>query len=141
MITGVNISGVELKREKYDPPSGLRIDTNLDIDTMKVENGVVLVDFLYTLNYDEKIGFMKINGIVGIKEDNPEKFVAECKKAKKLPMKIYQDILSAINFTCSVSGTFYVRVVGFMPNLNIPVPSFTEAPPDQQGKPSKKKAA
>jgi hypothetical protein len=141
MITGVNVSGIEMKREKYDTPTGLRINTNLDIDTMKIEKGVVLVDFLYTLNYDEKIGFLKLTGIVGLKEDNPEKFVAECKKTKKLPTKTYQEILSAINFTCSVSGTFFVRVAGFMPNLNIPMPPPIDAPLEQQGSPSKKKAA
>ena len=141
MITGVNVSGVEIKREKYDPPSGLSINTDLAIDKMKVENGVVVVDFVYTLNYDEKVGFMKITGIVGIKDDNPDKFVAECKKTKKLPLKVHQEILSAINFTCSVSGTFFARVVGFMPNVNIPVPSYTDVPQEPEGKPSKKKMA
>ncbi|MEM2974488.1 MAG: hypothetical protein QW112_02585 [Candidatus Micrarchaeia archaeon] len=129
MITGVGIKYVEMKRDKDGMPSGMGINTNAKLDTLRVEKGLILMDFEYTLTYDDGIGSLKIGGVVAAKEDKPEEFVKECKRSKRFPEQFYKDVINAINFTCSINGTFFVRVSGFMPLIDIPVPPTEEMKP------------
>jgi len=141
MITGVKISSVEMKRDKDATPTGMSINSNVDLDKTKVENGLVSVGFNYVLNYDEGVGTLRITGSVFLKEDNPEKFVAECKKTKKMPVATYKEVINAINFAGSLNGTYLVRISGFMPGIDIPMPPSMGESEVPKPSPAKKKAA
>jgi len=118
MITGGKIDYVEVKREKDATPSGLSI--NVNIDDVKVEKGNLHIKYTYTVNYDEGVATLKISGLLIADESKPEKIADEYKKTKKLPDEFAEEVLNAINFTCSTNGTLIVRALNLMPPMVLP---------------------
>jgi len=118
MITGAKIDYVEVKREKDATPTGLNI--NVNIDEAKVEKGALHLKYTYIVNYEEGVATLKISGTLVSDESKPEKIVEEFKKTKKLPDEFAEEVLNAINFTCSTNGTLVVRALNLMPPMVLP---------------------
>ena len=118
MITGGRINYVEVKRDKDAAPTGINI--NVNVDDVKLEKGELNVKYTYLVNYDEGVATLKILGLLIAKEDKPEKIVDEFKKTKKLPDEFAEEVLNAINFTCSTNGTLVVRALNLLPPMVLP---------------------
>jgi len=112
MITGERILEISGKKESIEGIKGLAI--NISLDDVKVKGENVELTYEYTANYDEKVGFLKIRGLITSKEDKKlaKDIEDEWKKNKKLPDQYAEMLLGAINYSGSANGTLIARVLG-----------------------------
>lgn len=112
MIVGERILEATGKREKREPIKGLNI--NISIDKVEVKGEDVEIEYLYTANYEDKVGQLQIRGVLMAKEE--KKLAKEIedgwKKDKKIPESYTPVVLSAINYSGSANGTLLARVLG-----------------------------
>jgi len=117
MITGGKIISVEAKRDSDEPITGLAI--NIALDTVTVKGGDVEIKYTYTASYENKVGTLKMSGVLSAKEDN--KAAREIgdlwTKQKRLPDEFAEIVLNTINFTCGTNGTLVVRAVNLSPPM------------------------
>ena len=114
---GVKLSYVEAKRERDALISGLNI--NINIDEVKAMGEDLVMDFTYSVNYAEDVGYLKISGTVYAKDTATAAKEIEngWRMEKKLPNEIAQPLLNLINFSSGVNGVFVARAVNLAPPL------------------------
>jgi hypothetical protein len=111
-ITGERILEVSSKKDKMEGYTHLNVD--ISIMDVKVEGGDVELRYQYTANYEDKIGYITIKGILFAKEERKlaEQIKNEWDRNHRLP-EVYADgILTTINYSGSVNGTLVARVLG-----------------------------
>ncbi len=111
MLVGERIIEVSGKKEKAEPIKGLNI--NIGIERVDVKGEDVEIEYVYTANYEDKIGQLKIRGVLMAKEDKKvAKGIEDAwKKDKKIPEDYTAMVLSAINYSGSANGTLLARVL------------------------------
>jgi hypothetical protein len=112
MITGERIIEISGKKESLENIAGLSI--NITLDNVTVKGEAVELTYEYTANYEDKVGLLKIKGIITAKEDKKlaKEIDERWKKEKKLPDKYAELLLGAINYSGSANGTLIARVLG-----------------------------
>lgn len=138
MITGGKIVQVEAKRDKEGAVTGLNI--NIGIDNLVVKGEEITLQYTFLVEYQEKIGHLKIVGeLYASEEKEKAKGIEEMwKKTKKLPEDFAEMVLNTINYTCGVNGTFVVQPVRLTPPMQLPRVRVEMAP---EGKKKEKGAA
>jgi galactokinase/mevalonate kinase-like predicted kinase len=128
MITGERILEVSAKRDSMEGISGLSI--NIALDDVKVTGDNVELAYEYTANYESKIGFLKIKGVITAKEDKKlaDEIKQEWTSKKKLPDKYAEMVLAAINYSGSANGTLVARVLALTAPLIPPRISLGKKP-------------
>ncbi|MEM0438062.1 MAG: hypothetical protein QXU54_02060 [Candidatus Micrarchaeia archaeon] len=114
---GIKLNYVEAKREKDTAVSGLNI--NINIDDIKAINDDFAVDFTYTVNYAENVGYLKMGGTVYAKDTvaGAKKIEESWRMEKKIDPAIAQPLLNLINFSSGVNGVFVARAINLAPPL------------------------
>jgi hypothetical protein len=117
MITGERILEITGKKESLENISGLNI--NIALDKVKVKGDEVEMQYEYTANYEDKVGILKIRGVITAKEDKAlaKEIDTRWKKEQKLPDQYAEMLLAAINYSGSANGTLLARVL----NLTAPL--------------------
>ncbi len=138
VITGIDISKVEARRELSEAISNMRFNINFEDVSVNQEN--VEVSFTFSTVYDggtqaktTKVGELTIAGSVHAKETKKDADeIAETWKSKKtLPLKIAEDIINLLNFECGARGTLLAYSIGFAAPLPISRAKLTESPSGQ----------
>lgn len=137
MITGGKIVYVEAKREKEGAVSGMNM--NIGIDDIVVKGDAVTIQYTFVANYEDKIGHLKMIGVLSASEDRGKAKEIEnmWSKSKKLPEDFAGLVLNTINYTCGVNGIFVVQPVRLSPPMQIPMVKVAMAPEDKKEKPKK----
>ncbi len=126
MITGVEVSKVEAKRELSEMISNMRF--NINFETVKVAQDSVDVGFTFTALYEggtssktTKVGELVITGNVKAKESkkDAEDIDTTWKNKKTLPLKFAEDVINLLNFECGARGTLVAYSMGFAAPLPI----------------------
>ncbi|MFH0737186.1 MAG: hypothetical protein V1827_00955 [Candidatus Micrarchaeota archaeon] len=124
MIVGERILEVSGNKALKGNPKGLGINIALEDVKLNEENkDIIEITYVYTANYQENIGEIKIKGILLEREDGKtSKFdarnIAETwKKSKKVPDDYASIVLSQVNYSGSANGTLLARVL----NLSAPL--------------------
>jgi hypothetical protein len=137
MIVGERILDVSGKKTANGSIKGLNI--NIALEDVQQQNGQVEITYVYTANYEENVGQIKIKGILMAKEE--DKLAAEIvdmwKKNKKVPDVYAETVLSAVNYSGSANGTLIARVLGLTAPLIPPRIQLSKAPAASE-KPAKK---
>ena len=113
MIVGERILEVSGSRLADANIKGLGI--NISLDSVEVaQDGNLEMTYVYIANYQEKVGELKIKGVLIAQEEEKLKksIVDSWKKDKKLPEGYAETMLSAINYSGSANGTLVARVLG-----------------------------
>ena len=112
MIVGERI--LEISGSKVPKGSIQGLSINISIDDVKLEGDILETTYVYTADYQEKVGTLKIKGVLLAKEEAAtSKSVMETwKKSKKVPDDYASVILSAVNYSGSANGTLIARVLG-----------------------------
>lgn len=130
MIVGGRIVSAEAKKNREENATGLNI--SVSIDSLSVVGGDLEVKYTYIATYDKDVGTLKISGVITEKVDNPSKIVSDWNKAKdeakkkgkaeepKLPNELAEELLNAINYTCSVNGALVMRALNLAPPMIFP---------------------
>ena len=142
MITGGRINYVEAKRDKEGPVEGLSL--NIGLDDVAVKGDAITIQYTFITNYDDKVGHLKINGVLFASEEKGKaKEIDEMwKKSKRLPPDFAEVVLNTINYTCGINGTFVVQPVRLSPPMQLPrVKVEMEAPQEEKKKKPEKGAA
>ncbi len=116
-FTGVKFDYVEAKKEKDGAVSGLNI--NINVDEVKSAGDVLLLEFTYTVNYSEDMGYIKIRGAAYFRDaaEKVSEIEENWKETKKLPNEIIQPLLNVVNYSASVNGIFVARVLNLAPPI------------------------
>ena len=141
MIVGERILEVSGKKEIGASIKGLSI--NIALEDVKNANGNVEITYVYTANYEDNVGQIKIKGTLMAKEE--DKLAREIgenwTKNKKVPDEYAETVLSAVNYSGSANGTLLARVLGLTaplipPRIQLSKPQAAPAAPAP--KPGKK---
>jgi len=134
MIVGERILEISGSRPSRENIKGLSI--NITLDDVKLQEGSLEITYIYTANYEEKVGNLQIKGVLIAREDDKlsKEVVDTWKKNKKIPDSYAELVLSAVNYSGSANGTLLARVLGLTAPL-IP-PRITL--PKSEGAPARK---
>ncbi|HUB92389.1 MAG TPA: hypothetical protein VL945_00340 [Candidatus Saccharimonadales bacterium] len=133
MITGIEISKVEARRDLSEAISNMRF--NINFEDVKVTNDTVKISFTFSTVYDggtpakaTKVGELTIAGSVVAKEvkKDAEEIESTWKSKKTLPLKIAEDVINLLNFECGARGTLLAYSIGFAAPLPISRAKLTE---------------
>ena len=120
MIVGERIVEVSGNKVPMGAIKGLNINITLDDVKMGEKNkDLIEITYVYTAEYKDKIGQIKIKGILLAREDakKSKQIVDAWKKDKKVPDEYAPMVLSAVNYSGSANGTLLARVL----NLTAPL--------------------
>ena len=117
MIVGERI--LEVSGNKVPNESVKSLNINISLEDVKEKGENVEVTYVYTANYEDKVGQIKIKGTLLAKEEKKraKEIVDSWKKSKKVPEDYATQVLSAVNYSGSANGTLLARVLG----LNAPL--------------------
>ena len=137
MIVGERILEVSGNKVPRTNIKGLNI--NISLEDVKLAEEIVEITYVYTANYQEDVGQIKIRGVILAKEEAKlAKDIAETwKKSKKVPDEYATVVLSAVNYSGSANGTLLARVLGLTAPLIPPKIQLSKAA--DGGKPAAKK--
>ncbi len=112
MIVGERILEFSGTKNPKGTLKGLNIGINLEDVVLVGEN--LEVTYVYTANYEDNFGVLKIKGVLVTKEEGKltSEVVEGWKKTKKIPDVYAETILSAVNYSGSANGTLLARVLG-----------------------------
>ncbi len=112
MIVGERILDVSGKKIAKASIKGLNI--NISLEDVQLQDGQVEITYVYTANYEENVGQIKIKGTLLAKEEEKmaNDIVESWKKSKKIPDNYAEVVLSAVNYSGSANGTLLARVLG-----------------------------
>ena len=117
-IIGIKINAADARKDKELPVTG--VDFDIRFTSLKATKGEIQMEFLYSVNYRPKIGYLKMFGTVMAK-DTPKtakKLVDEWKKKKQLPKEVGEPVLNLINMSASINGVLVAR------SINLPSPVY-----------------
>ncbi|OIO21249.1 hypothetical protein COV61_04840 [Candidatus Micrarchaeota archaeon CG11_big_fil_rev_8_21_14_0_20_47_5] len=136
MIVNGKITSVEARRDSDAQMSGLSV--NISMDGVKVEGKRVEVSYTYIATYDEKVGELKLKGVLYANEEEKaaKKIKERWEKEKKLPEEFAEVVINTINFTCSTNGIFATRVVNLAPPMVPPRISIGKGGGNEGAKPA-----
>ncbi len=112
MIVGERILEITGNRNNTGTIKGLNI--NISLEEIKSVTDTLELTYVYTADYEDKFGMLKIKGVLIAKEDDKltKEILEQWKKGKKVPDAYAETILSAINYSGSANGTLLARVLG-----------------------------
>ena len=112
MIVGERILEFSGTKNQKGTIKGLNIGINLEDVSLTGDN--LEVTYVYTANYEDNFGVLKIKGVLVTKEEGKmtSEIVEGWKKNKKIPDAYAETILSAVNYSGSANGTLLARVLG-----------------------------
>jgi hypothetical protein len=112
MIVGEKILEVSGNRVPKTNIKGLNI--NISLEDVALSDETVEITYVYTADYKENVGNIKIKGVLLAKEEPKlsKDIVDSWKKAKKVPDEYATVVLSAVNYSGSANGTLLARVLG-----------------------------
>jgi hypothetical protein len=144
MIVGERILEVSGKKEAGATIKGLNINISLE-DVKNTTSGQVEITYVYTANYDDNVGQIKIKGQLTAKEeDKLAREIGESwTKNKKFPDTYAETVLNAVNYSGMANGTLLARVLGLSaplipPKIQMPKPAAAAAPAAPAPKPGRK---
>lgn len=112
MIVGERILEVSGSRVPKTSIKGLSI--NISLEDVKMNDENVEITYVYTADYQESAGQIRIKGLILAKEEAKlaKEVVDTWKKGKKVPDDYATVVLSAVNYSGSANGTLIARVLG-----------------------------
>lgn len=112
MIIGERI--LEVSGSKTPKASIKGLNINISLEDVKLETDILEMTYVYTADYQEKVGTLKIKGVLLVKEDaaTSKTILDTWKKSKKVPDDYASVVLSAVNYSGSANGTLIARVLG-----------------------------
>ncbi|MEW6722548.1 MAG: hypothetical protein AB1324_04760 [Candidatus Micrarchaeota archaeon] len=144
MIVGERI--LEVSGNKVPKTSIKGLNINIQLEDVKMGEENLEITYVYTANYEEAVGQIKIKGVLLAKEDGKlaKDVVDTWKKGKKVPDEYATVVLSAVNYSGSANGTLMARVLGLTaplipPKIQLSKAGEGSAPPASAPKPAGKK--
>ncbi len=135
MITGVEVSKIEAKRELSEAITNMKF--NINFEHVKVAQENVDVGFTFTALYEggtvskaSKVGELVISGSITARESkkDTEDIDSTWKSKKTLPLRFAEDIINLLNFECGARGTLVAYSMGFAAPLPISRAKLQESP-------------
>ncbi len=98
------------------------MNVNIDITSLEVTDGRLLVKYSYTINYLPDSATMVIKGELFAEEDKDKRKAIEdeWKKSKTLTTDFAEDVLTAVTYSGSAVGTLLAYCINVNAPLNIP---------------------
>ncbi len=111
MIVGEKI--LEITGSKMPDKDIVGLNINISIEDVKMAGSNVEITYIYTADYQEGVGQLKIKGVLIAQEDakKAKEVVDSWKKSKKIPDDYATVVLSAVNYSGSANGTLIARVL------------------------------
>ncbi len=116
-FAGLKFNYVEAEKSKEGPVKGLNI--NINVDDVKAANDLLVVEFTYTVNYSDDMGFIKIKGTSYFRDtaDKVKEYESKWAEEKKLSEDVTSILLNVVNYSSSINGIFVARVLNLAPPI------------------------
>ena len=139
MIVGERI--LEVSGTKVPKASIKGLSINISLEDVKMGDENLEITYVYTADYQEAVGNIKIKGIILAKEDPKlaKDVVDTWKKSRKIPDEYATVVLSAVNYSGSANGTLLARVLGLTAPLIPPKIQISKPTDGGAAKPPAKK--
>ena len=129
MITGLTIAKVEGSIDSIEAVSKQRFPKlNINLEGIESKGEHIAIAYTFSADYFDSdaasaksIGSIKIRGTVDVK-DSKDVLTAVVKKwndEKRLPTVLAEEVINALNFRCSATGTLVASSLGLIPPLVI----------------------
>lgn len=120
MILGGKISAVEAKRLNDGQVTGLAV--NIDVTDLKEEGNTLTVNYTFTIKYNPDVAEMKVHGELQASEDpaSRKKIMEEWKKSKTMLPAFAEDVLTAMNYAATATGTLLAYAINVGAPINTP---------------------
>ncbi len=130
MIVGERI--LEISGNKVPKAQIKGLSINISIEDVKMAEENVEITYVYTANYQDGAGQLKLKGVLMAKEEAKlaKEVVESWKKAKKIPDDYATVVLSAVNYSGSANGTLLARVLTLTAPLMPPKIQLSKTDPD-----------
>jgi len=128
MIVGERI--LEVTGNKVPKLNIKGLNINISLEDVQMGGDNVEITYVYTANYNDNVGEIKIRGVILAKEDAKlsKDIVETWKKSKKVPDEYATVVLSAVNYSGSANGTLVARVLGLTAPLIPPKIQLSKGP-------------
>lgn len=146
MIKNFSMNKVDAKIDEMNLLINQRFPKlNISIDDVEDKKDNVFVSYTFLADYKdgdaddaEKIGHIKMSGIIEISEekDKKGKLLEQWKEKGNLPIDVAEEVINGINFRCSATGTLIAYSLGLIPPLVISQTKVSE--PTEQEKQNNK---
>ena len=120
MITGGRFLSVTAAKNKDVPIAAVNID--ISISSMELrELGDMEIKYSYTVNYEEGVGQLKIEGVLYNRE-NDAKLAKEIVEKwttdkKSVPQSFLVGLINSINYICSINSPLPLRLIDLAPPI------------------------
>lgn len=132
MIVGNRITKVEGERKSDEPKRPTNFKVNMK--DVKFKGKSIEITYEYAVEYGEKDGFMKFEGIVTSEEEKDvvEELKKEWTEKKRLTPKYTEMLFNAIKYYGDLSGVFVSRVLNLAPPIQPPRYTISEKAPEKK---------
>lgn len=139
MIVGERILEVSGNKTPKTSIKGLSI--NISLEDVKTQEDNLEITYVYTANYQQDAGQLKIKGVLLAKEEAKvaKDILDTWKKTKRVPDNYAGVVLSAVNYSGSANGTLVARVLGLTAPLIPPRIQLSKGAEAAQAAPAAKK--
>lgn len=112
-IVGARITDIDGKRKTTVPVIGIK-NINIGLKDMRTEKELLFLPFIYQVEYNPDVGYLKLEGEVVLREkENAKKTESE----KKLPKDVLEAVFNYINYVGGVNGVFVSHVLRLAPPI------------------------
>lgn len=119
------------KTEEGIPKMPTAINTNIDIVEAEAKNNILNIRFVYRATYIPQQHYIRIDGKASFKGPEAKAAYEEWKKIRRITGTAGEQIVNAINYSCSINSIFIARIFNLVPPISPPVIKFEEP---QKGK-------
>ncbi len=94
-------------------------NVNLNVTSVKMEEGDLRIQFVHEVEYKPKTGKIKFSGemLIGGTKTEIENVFKKWTKEKKVDGELAQDILNIINFNSEANGVLVAKALGMVPPI------------------------
>jgi len=119
LITGGKITAVEARRIKEgEAVSGMNV--NISIEDVRAEKNRLVVRYSYNVDYAESVAQIKVNGELYLDEKNAREVEEKWRKTKQVEPAMAEELLTAITYAGTATGTLLAFSVNIQAPINIP---------------------
>lgn len=137
-LSHMEFQAAEAKKSSHTRPQGLNV--NILISNAAVENNLLMIEFLYTVQYLPNNGHVRMAGNARFLGAEAKLAYEEWKKTRRITGAVGEQIWNTINYGSSINAIYVTRVLNMEPPIAPPkIKIATPIKPVAKTTPTKKK--
>jgi len=134
VIVGGRITGVNAVKKNDEPAKGMNV--NVNVEDLRAEKNLLVIKYEFKITYSPDNAEIVVKGELIADEDEKKRreIEDEWKKKKFLPTEFAEDVITAITYAGTATGTLAAYALNIGAPINIPRAKLSA--PEKKGKAS-----